>query len=703
MIEVEETAAGLQAQDVTKTAISIHSPDWQTGGPAHEIPRPVDTVVSGRCSELRMPPGFVSVAALDADEQYEHGNETEALDLPDGEYLLNLSSNIKTYVRVSGPLAIKKTEGFDQVVVSLSGRTRTTLGFRSHHDIPVSTVTVPKTPFGVATAVSNMSASFKATGADRSYPTLRGHPPELEFGDEVDIPESVREKKPEVGIEFVVPDDLESVLVAAPLAYYLQAEMRVEPRDDAVLRAPSAGVEREFDSMPQFQHEVADLLRRVFFLDCLVRNAGPYPWDLAEQHLLDETGLDAERVYKLSPAEQLSTYLSAPIEQIEDRLPEWHLSMYVDDTFENTTLLPYLLDNMSLIYRPESSELDPSVLLDRSLGDFYRGRKRSITSSLRTGPGPVDSVDRRDPVLHRGRTHGWLADGVPIDVFKPIPEAYENRAQYLNTDGRSEQSFSDGETESIDVIVVLNDESMEDEHKAVADIYKERAKELPITVSVYEDLTCDELAAIFEQPHDFVHYIGHCEKSGLRCADGNLSVADIEESNVRTFFLNACGSYYEGERLVEKGSVAGAVTFTKVLNKQAAKVGVSFAQLLINGFSIQFALQLARRRIMMGKDYMVVGDGTYVLTQSINHYPLMGWLQKRSDGFDLRCECCLGREVGGGYELYLPEEDRTYLHGSESTYTLNRDALLSYLSHAEMPIVFDGELYWSEELMNELG
>ncbi len=701
MIEWEETDSGLRVFDRTKTEVCIETTGWDAASAGYDVDRPLDATVSGYVSELRLPPALVKVVGLDSGEEYTHGGDADPLDLSDGEYLFNISLNIKTYLRFSGAATISKTDDYNELHISFPELTLVTFGFRSHHEEPVDTITVPPRPEGVATAVTYLSSSHKATGPDRSYPTLRGHPPRIELGDETEIPEPVREERFDVGIELVIPDDFAYAFVAAPLAYYLQAEMTVEDRRSPVLRAPEAGVEHRFTPLPGFQHEVADMLRRVFFLDCLVRNAGEYSWDLAELPLLDEVGIDAEETYDSSPAEQLATYLDAPYERIDDDLPEWHLAMHIEPVAAHMKSVPYFLNNLSLIYLPESTDLEKDELLNKSIDDFYRAgdskMRRLIAtpetgaSVIRKGPGVVESVDRRDPVLHEGKVNGWLADGVPIDVFKSIPEAYENRFGYLS------QEDSD-----IDVTVILNDDEMADEHETVAEIYEERADDLRINVTVYERLSKAELADVLEASHDFVHYIGHCEKSGLRCRNGNLPVSSIEECNVQTFFLNACGSYYEGRELVKKGSVAGAVTFTKVLNKQAAKVGIAFSRLLIHGYDIAHAIQLARRRIMMGKDYAVVGDGTHQLAQCDNWYPHIATLNQKSGDFEVEVQTLSMPNMGGIFEVYRDGNEDPQLQGTTCTFTICKSELLSFLERAKMAFIYDGDIFWSEELLTRL-
>jgi len=206
-----------------------------------------------------------------------------------------------------------------------------------------------------------------------------------------------------------------------------------------------------------------------------------------------------------------------------------------------------------------------------------------------------------------------------------------------------------------------------------------------------------------ESHTDFVHYIGHCETHGLRCPDGYLSASSLSECNAETFFLNACGSFHQGRELVERGSVAGAVTFSGVLNDHAVKVGSTFARLLVHGFSMERAVRLARRRIMMGKDYAVVGDGTHVLTQSSNRLPATVTLQETdAGGFLLTYDQFSAGNLGAFYRPYIEGNEYSYLCGNESEFALDREATRSFLRRAEMPVIYDGDLYWSGELYGAL-
>ena len=700
MIQWEVTDDGIRVADNANNELVIQSPDWKTGGAAHDVPRTFDRAITGETTKLQFPVTLPYIKNLDTDEKYEFGNETGPHQLPSADYLINVTQSIKTDIRFDAQAELSKTNDFNTFTVSFPEPTKVTLAFRSRIDQPKHTITVPPSPEGLAQAIPYLSTSHERTSPDRSFFEFRRHPPLLELGEEFDVPDTLENNLPNSGIKLVVPDEMAAIFVSAPLAYYLRAEVRTVDTETPVLRAPAVGLEKELRPLPDFQHDCASLLKRVFSLDCLVRNVGPYETDLYEARLLDKVNIDVQATYDANPAEQLKTYLSVPFEDIEDDVPEWHLSMYVEPEADHITSLPFLLNTLSFIYLPKISDLEPREFMHRSLDDFYRGEEhRPPTRPIMPEPlvrsgnsESVPSIDLVKPELYQGRVHGWLADEVPIDVFKTISESYENRLGYLGRDRDDTQ-----------VTVVLNDENMDAEHATVEQIYKERSKDLPFEVSIREYLSRRELASVFEAENDFVHYIGHCEESGLQCSDGYLTITDIGESNTQTFFLNACGSYYEGLELVRKGSVAGAVTFKTVLNKQAAKVGTAFARLLVNGFSIERAVQLARRRIMMGKDYAVVGDGTHVLTQCDTVIPTTMRLEPAGKHrYQLAMEMFSARENGTYYQPYVKNNQKTYLFGTECEFSLTKNEILSLLSRSDGPVVYDGEFYWCEELYENL-
>ena len=668
--------------------VTVRTVDWEDSESGPEMVQPVEDCVTGSLSELRVPVENVTLTDASGRRRYDLG-EPVALDR--GQFLLNCrpsvgvssrpgargEAGIELYCRFEGPAFVRRVE--NQVVVGLGESRPVTLGFRERSEDP-ATVTVPPTPAGVADAISYLSAALRTTGPARSHPSMRDHPPVVEVGDERSIPDAVAAATPETGIELTLPPSLEYLFVGAPLAYYLGADVTVEAEATPKLLAPETDVECRFRELPTFQHGVARLLRQVFFYDTLVRDLeGESP--AHRDALLDQFGLDPAKLRNQTPAQRLARYFCVRGPDLDESLPEWHFSTYAAPEIENTRSLPYLLDALSLVYLPEASELRGTELLERTLDDFYR-------SGSHTSQRSVASVDRVDPELRAGRIHAWLAGGAPIDAFKSSPKAYENRRRYQDRRGTP-----------LSVTVVLNDEEMYDEHAAVADIYEERSADLPLSVDIEEHLTSAELADVFASPNDFVHYIGHCDADGLECPDGRFTAASLDDCQTRTFFLNACGSYHEGLELIERGSVGGAVTLTKVLDRQAAKVGTAFARLLVHGFGLEPAMQLSRRRIMMGKDYAVVGDGTYTLAPTPDS-PVVCWLEREDSRFRLSYEALTGRRIGDCFQPAFAE--KSAYHGTATETVLEPGELVDVLSETQLPIIYDSEFRWSDGLAAEL-
>ena len=711
MIEWTVDGNTLHVIDADNAELTVDGPALAVDDSDVAIPRPVDETLIVTADELRFPHAVVYASSLEGKDHRELDPGGEPLSLSPGEYVVDVDTEIKSYLRFSGAATITKTDNYEEIVVSFPNRTRVVLGLRCRHEFPAGTITVPDSPSAVADAITHMAASHKTAGPDRSYPTLRGHPPLLEGGDSLEVSDCINAETPDHGIELVVPPDYESLFVTAPLAYYLQATVRTT--DDGSrsasrsgtarprLRLVDLGVDVALAPMPALERDVERLLRKTFFLDCLVRNAGPYGTTLAECRVLEALEIDADRLYDASPQARLAAYLEIPYAAIEHRLPDWHLSTYVTPEYDHIETLPFLLDRLSMLYVPRVSELEGQELVERSLEDFYRGldpgsgriARRCDPAAVRANTGQVASVDIVKPDLRSGRVHGWLADGVPIDVFKSASEAYDNRLDFL-------ERANDGTS----ICVVLNDPEMAGEHDRVADIYRQRSEELTIDLAVEESLETAALARVFESGYDFVHYIGHCETGGLCCPDGTLAAASLERCTAQTFFLNACGSYHEGRTLIERGSVAGAVTFTKVLNDHAVKVGSTFAKLLVHGFSIERAMDLARRRIMMGKDYAVVGDGTHSLTQGDRPPTTARLEQLEDDGRQTRYHLCLDcystQAAGSYYFPHIETNEHAYLCGNDSTFTLTESELVTMLEETEAAVIYDGDIYWSHTLLS---
>lgn len=147
------------------------------------------------------------------------------------------------------------------------------------------------------------------------------------------------------------------------------------------------------------------------------------------------------------------------------------------------------------------------------------------------------------------------------------------------------------------------------------------------------------------------------------------------------------------------GSVAGAVTLRKVLDAQAAKVGTAFARLLLAGFPIALALRLARRRIRMGKDYAVVGDGTQTLAVTDDRETGVAHVDAVDGGDQYRVAWTDHSMAnhGGGTPAPLLAGGNRRLGGNQVTFTASATELARTLPRVDAPVVLDGQFYWADE------
>lgn len=675
-MEVERDDDAVRAVDDAKRSLTVGTDGWAPAAGAPSFDSSVDAAVAGRTRRLSFPPAFVSITEIDSDETATMGGEEGPRSFSPGAYEIRVAAPVRAYVRVDGTFSVAQPE-FDRLVVSFPEPTAVRLGFRGRTGDSPDSLTVPRTPEGVATALSAFPASFRSTTPNRSFSSMREHPPLVEFGEETDVPDAVAESVPDSDVELRLPADLAALLPAAPLAAYLGADVCVDEGVDPTLRV--CGERIDLGTGRAYEERLAGLLRRTFWLDCLVRTAGPYDANTREAALLDELDVDADALYDAGIGERLLAYREADIESVADDLPDWHLALYVEPSYDHVRCLPHVLGDVPQLFVPRSSSLSDEQRLDSSLSAFYRAENQ------------IDPVALRDPELGESRYHGWLADGAALDTFKALPAAYENRATYR---GRADGPIS--------VVAVLNDAEMGEEHSRAAEIYRRRAERLDIDIDVRESLTTDELARLIERRHDLLHFVGHCEQSGLRCPDGTLSISSVDRSRVQTFFLNACGSYEEGKELVRKGSVAGAVTFEKVLDSHAAKVGTMFARLVVHGYAIERALSLARSRVIMGKDYAVVGDGTHVLTQTETLVGSQAELSREGEGFSMTYGMLPPTGAGGRAYVNLDRADRPMLMGNEREFEMDATAVASFLERGEFPVVYRGDIHWSTDLAAEI-
>ncbi|EFW90229.1 hypothetical protein ZOD2009_19268 [Haladaptatus paucihalophilus DX253] len=641
----------------------------------HSFRFPVDRAVCLSTGGLRLP---TPAAVYVRDETGEmvasvEGMANEAL--PSGNYTIELCTPIKLYLDVEESLDIGAT--FEDITFRFGSRTTVVVGGRSSHRRPSGTVTTTSDPTDMMAAISTFGSALKTTSPERSFPTLRGHPPVVELGDELRVPDALQ--PPETGVTIEVPPTYESIFPVASLAYYLGAT--VVPGNSP--RIVTDDFEHPLGGARDFESEVERVLKQTFLLDCVTRTEGLYPIDLHERRTLESTvDLDFAALYDAPLDDRLETYLTIPYGMLEDLVPDWQLTTHVSSTATNVEMLPFLVDDLAAIRTPRATEVSASAIQVPAVEQFVRGNTRS-TSETTSNPRTFVEPEQTDSL-----EQVWVGDDAPVGASKATINAFHNRLERTTTD------------REIAITVVCNDREMDEERNLADEVYGS-GRTLPFDVSVEHDLSVAELRSVLESETQFLHYIGHIDEGGFNCRDGMLDAAELDDIGVEAFLLNACRSFEQGMALIEAGAIGGVVTLNDVINSGAVRVGKTMARLLNRGFPLWAALDIARDRSIIGGQYTVVGDGSINVVQTESIAAVLFDIEVNGERFEVTPITYLSNEggIGAFVNLRLDETNRSYLaSGSLSTLTMDKDTLTRLLALEDVPVRLDGRFTWSYSL-----
>jgi len=648
---------------------------------ASEFDLPIDRAVSVTTGSLSIPHTVVAYVRDRDGRPVAEVTKGDERTFPEGYYRIELTAPIKLYVVVECGFDIGVTE--DDVTIRFADRTDVSIGARIHHDRPATTVTTTDDPEGLMDAVSAFGSALKTTTCERSYPTLRGHPPEIAFGDRLAIPDVI--DMPETGVTIAVPPEYGAVYAVSSLAYYLGAT--VVPGDDPQITTDAGFVHRLEDGTRGFEGEVERVLKQCFFLDCITRTEGHYPVDLHERDQIeDEVGLEFPALYGRPLAEQLEAYLDVPFDVIEPHVPRWKLTAHVEPVVESATALPFVIQDLAAIRARETgptpepaNETAESLGIDEFLRD--RGPDQPEPADL-TARGPVVRIDGTDAL-----EDVWVGDGVPVGASKAMVEAFRNRIT---------RTLSDGD---IGITVVVNDPGMTEEGRDVNEVYGSR-DDLPFDVRVVERLTTGKLREVLRTETDFLHYIGHVDGGGFECSDGKLDAEDIDKTGVDAFFLNACDSYRQGKRLVEAGAIAGVVTLTPISNEEAEETGRKLARLLNLGFPLYAAINVAS----VGREYsnyIAIGDSGFNIVQPDGGVASLCEIRESEADISLSYKTFTTKRcsIGSITNLFIKQAPQFFLTSGElGDFRLLESEIDEFLSMEPLPIVWESKLYWSSDI-----
>ena len=642
---------------------------------------PVTTAVSVRAQRLTVPKQLVCYVRSRDGQTREEVIPTAERSLPAGAYELELTSlPFKCYCHLAGPFTVRGSES--ETHIECPDEATFTLGLRSFHEQPAATVTTTDDPHDLLRAVSTFGSALKTTSPERSWPTLRGHPPLLERGEDLSIPDGLEPPATDVHVE--VPPTLGHVYRVTPLAYYLGAPVRTGP--DPVIVADGTELDLRVDG--DLDEGIRRTLERAFFLDCVVRTEGLYDLDLYERSVLDDDlPFDPATVYDQSLADQLCTYAEVPYPFVEPHLPEWPLCSDVQATPETISYLPFAANRLSHVRIADEVHTDdvaPEVE-SPELGTFFRGEQRGIARDGAASDSPEwDDLDLFRPPEANATTHAWVGEGYPLGTAKTNPEAIRRRLDRTADDSGP-----------ITVQLVCNDDAMEDE--TAGDLYGLRDL-LEFDISVVHDLTTAEFRELCHEETDFLHYIGHVDEGGVVCADGSLDLRTLDSTGVRAFLLNACHSYRQGEALVDAGADGGIVTLSRVFNDQATKMGRLAARLLNHGFPLDATMDVLSYGPLSSHRYAAVGDHRVALCQPNDPIPAMVTIKKADDtGVTLSIQDYFTDRMSIGKITRPMISNRTQWHlagGRGNEFTSSKSEVANYLRQGSMPVVTDGGILW---------
>ncbi len=120
-------------------------------------------------------------------------SDTELDSIPETRYLQINGTPIVIYLSFSSAVTIRKAQ-IDTILVRRDSFIR--VGSRSYHESPEGTVTVSGNVRDTMRALSTFGSALKMTTPDRAHPTLRGHPPLVELGDEFHVPDHINPQTP---------------------------------------------------------------------------------------------------------------------------------------------------------------------------------------------------------------------------------------------------------------------------------------------------------------------------------------------------------------------------------------------------------------------------------------------------------------------------------------------------------------------------
>ncbi|MDH5019057.1 hypothetical protein [Halobacterium rubrum] len=471
---------------------------------------PVDAAVSVTTTRVRIDPS-TKVLVRDSDGDHLGGLTSEPRRFEGGTYFLELAGSTKTYLRVRDAAFTARYESSAldtaAATVEFDDETTVTIGARSKHTRPEATIDVPDDPAAVAEAVSYLGSSVKEFTSERSWPTLRGHPPAIRPSDELDVPSQL--SKPDTGVTIEVPAEYEYVYPVVPLAFYFGATLEIG--DSPALHLDN-GYSEPLETPERSPGEhVASVLSRALFFDSLVRIGGYYSFRRREYDLVaPELPFYPPNLHGEPLAVQLLEYLEVDPASVDGLRPAWPCTATLRPRVEDAALLSSLANELAPIrVASGDTSADPDWVTDPAIREL----------------GAATTTDEVPP--------GWT---------RLVPEAFvAQRERQLPV------------PEDVTLGFVLGDSDRADALRSSLDAAR-KPQVRDATTVVADNATPDALGRVLDADPDFLY----CEPG--TDADGAVSDAEIEDAadSWPSVVMFGCSlSPSAQRRLCENGTLAG--------------------------------------------------------------------------------------------------------------------------------------------------
>ncbi|WP_267161904.1 hypothetical protein [Halovenus salina] len=607
---------------------------------------------------------------------------------------LEFHTPIKLYLRINGRFKYHNTS--EGVIIDVPKSSHIILGSRAWRCRPKETITIRDSVKDLCEAISYFGATVSTTSPERAFTTLRGHPPRLRVSDSFEVPQSL--SKPEAGITITVPAKKSALLAVAPLAYYLLATVKTGERFTI---ETDTGFIHNMDSenIPDAAHSA---LIRCFYLDCLVRTEGLYPFDLQERHdfeEISEVSLDYSKLYGQSLSKRMETYFEVDHRCIDEIKSDWPVTAFVEPSTTGIESLPHLVYELADIQPADppryTGDEARQFVLDAFLQSGQKTRSTSLVFENEANFVDVPEAESRQTV--------WVGNGIPLNSSKFLLEGYKNHTVVADQAGSN-----DGNRDSSSMInasVVCNEETMESEPGDIKKVINS-LDDFPVELSIYNHLSTHELRQVLKEKTDYLHFVGHASPDGLECSDGMLDVSTIEQSNVSTFFLNACQSFRQGKRLVELGSSGGIVTYSDISDKYALEISGLVVQLLKTGATIGTCLSIIQETTPIGGHYAVVGNHSAGLIQGDDNSLYLQRISEDGKRYHLEVTVYAAvtpdYKIGGLSNTTLDSVERHSIIPSQFSTNVEWPELEEFLSLTDLPVVYEDELITKDTLFETI-